>query len=249
MDGKVVVITGAGSGIGRLAALAFAARGARVVLVGRRESALSDVAAAIGNDTHCLLHAADLRKPVAATELIEALVARFGRIDILFNNAGTFDGPVPIDEVTPEQWQSSIDINLSGAFFCAQAAFRAMKRQMPQGGRIINNGSVSSQVPRPNAVAYSASKSAITGLTRAISLEGRAFGITCGQVDIGNASTDMTSGMAKGMIQPDGTVRPEPTMSAANAVDAVLFMAGLPPEANVPHLTVVASAMPFGGRG
>lgn len=249
MEGKVAVITGAGSGIGRLAALAFAARGTRVVLAGRREDALEETAALIGGDGHRHVHSADLCKPEASTMLMEAALTRFGRIDILFNNAGTFDGSIPLEEVTPEQWRSSININLSGAFFCAQAAFRVMKRQTPQGGRIINNGSVSSQVPRPNAIAYSASKSGITGLTRALALEGRAFGITCGQIDIGNASTEMTGGMAKGMVQPDGAIRPESTMPAANAVAAVLFMAGLSPEANVPHMTIVASSMPFGGRG
>ncbi len=249
MEGKIVIVTGAGSGIGRMAALAFARKGAYVSLAGRRIEALRETADAIGNEGRCLVRSADLRIAASAAGLVDATLERFGRVDVLINNAGTFDGSAPIDEVTPEQWQNVIDINLSGAFFCAQAAFRAMKRQAPQGGRIINNGSISAQVPRPNAVAYSASKSGINGLTRALSLEGRAFGISCGQIDIGNAGTDMTSAMPKGMIQPDGSIRPEPTMSAMNAVEAMLFMAGLPAEANVPHLTIVASAMPFGGRG
>ncbi|MDX3978983.1 SDR family oxidoreductase, partial [Shinella sp.] len=173
----------------------------------------------------------------------------FGRIDLLFNNAGAFSGSTPIEDVSVDEWRKIMDVNLNGAFYCAQAAFRQMKKQVPGGGRIINNGSISAQTPRPKAVAYTASKHAITGLTKAISLEGRAFGISCGQIDIGNAATAMTAGMATGMLQADGSVRSEPTMDAANVVEAVLFMDRLPLEASVPFLTIAATNMPFIGRG
>jgi NAD(P)-dependent dehydrogenase (short-subunit alcohol dehydrogenase family) len=247
---KTIVITGAGRGIGRQTAIAFLRARWNVVLAGRQQESLESArdAAQTGAD-RALVACADVVDPKAVERLFEAAVGRFGRVDVLFNNAGTFAGAGPVDAVPPQAWQSVIDVNLSGAFYCAQAAFRCMKAQQPQGGRIINNGSVSAQAPRPNAVAYTASKHAITGLTKALSLEGRAFRIACGQIDIGNAATDMTRAAEAGMLQADGRVRPEPTMDSEHVVAAVLHMASLPLEANVQFMTVMATAMPLVGRG
>ncbi|MEO9338290.1 SDR family oxidoreductase [Mesorhizobium sp. SB112] len=246
---KVAIVTGAGSGIGRLVALGFLAHGYRVALAGRSSDTLMETSRKAPHHDRALVIPTDVTDPVAVERLFDQTAEALGRVDLLFNNAGAFTASSPIDEVSAEDWRRLIDVNLSGAFYCAQAAFRHMKKQNPAGGRIINNGSISAQVPRPNAVAYTASKHAITGLTKAIALEGRPFDIACGQIDIGNAATSMTAGMATGMLQPDGTTRAEPTMNASNVVDAVLFMAGLPLEANVPFLTVTATSMPFIGRG
>jgi NAD(P)-dependent dehydrogenase (short-subunit alcohol dehydrogenase family) len=181
--------------------------------------------------------------------LFERVLAEWGRVDLLFNNAGVFGAPAAFEDVELEQWRTSVDTNLTGSFLCAQEAFRAMKSQRPQGGRIINNGSISAHVPRPHAVGYTATKHAITGLTKTISLEGRAYGIACGQVDIGNAVTDLSAGIGRGALQADGSVRVEPMMDVRHAADAVVYMAGLPLDANVEFLTVMATNMPYIGRG
>jgi NAD(P)-dependent dehydrogenase (short-subunit alcohol dehydrogenase family) len=251
----VAAVTGAGSGIGRDVALALGRAGYRVALAGRREDALKETAQLVaaaaqdGSDGAALPVATDVRSEDSVREFFGQIVARWGRIDLLFNNAGSFGGGGPIEDVPFEQWNQAIETNLTGSFLCAQAAFRIMKGQDPQGGRIINNGSLSAHVPRPFAVSYTASKHAITGLTKAISLEGRPYRIACGQIDIGNAATDMTGAMATGVPQADGSIRAEPLMETRHVTDAVLMMAALPLDANVEFLTVMATNMPYIGRG
>ena len=243
----VAIVTGAGSGIGRAVTQAFLQAGYRVALAGRREDALRETLASAPE--RGLVVTTDVTDPAAVSQLFERVRDEWGRVDVLFNIAGLFGSPAPVDEFTIDQWRAVVDTNLTGSFLCAQLAFRAMKAQSPQGGRIINNGSISAHVPRPNAVAYTASKHAITGLTRAISLEGRAFNIACGQIDVGNAATELTAGISRGALQADGSVRPEVTMDVRHAADAVLYMASLPLDANVQFLTVMATGMPFIGRG
>jgi NAD(P)-dependent dehydrogenase (short-subunit alcohol dehydrogenase family) len=244
---RVAVVTGAGSGIGRAAAIALAGAGFAVVLAGRRPEPLAELAADLGDAA--LAVPADVTDAAAVDALFAAAVDRFGRVDVLFNNAGGGAPPLPIDELTPEQWQRVVDVNLTGSFLCARAAVAQMKRQDPQGGRIINNGSISAHSPRPNSTPYTATKHAITGLTKCLALDGRPFGITAGQIDIGNAATPMTARMAGGVPQADGTLRPEPTMDAADIARAVVYMATLPADANFLTMTVMASGMPFVGRG
>ncbi|PWR21889.1 SDR family oxidoreductase [Zavarzinia compransoris] len=246
---KIVVITGAGSGIGRAAALAFAARGDRVVLAGRRAEALEETRALLADPALGLAVPADVTDAAAVAGLFEAAVRAFGRVDVLFNNAGAFGAGGSVDLIDPAAWRHLVEVNLTGSFLAAAEAFRRMKAQDPQGGRIINNGSISAHHPRPFSAAYTATKHAITGLTKSISLDGRPFGITCGQIDIGNAATGMTGQMAVGMPQADGTIRPEPLMDVARAAEAVVFMAHQPPEADISFLTIAAAAMPFVGRG
>lgn len=249
-EAGVAVVTGAGSGIGRRVALALHGAGYRVVLAGRRAAALEATLEAMGGARdRGLAVPTDVTDPGAVEALFERAVATFGRIDLLFNNAGSFAGGGPIDAVGVADWRRSIDVNLTGGFLVAQAAFRRMKAQNPQGGRIINNGSISAHAPRPNAVAYTAAKHAVTGLTKAIALEGRGWNIACGQIDIGNAATDMTSAMERGMLQPDGRIVPEPTIDSAHVAAAVLQMAALPLEANIPFMTIMATRMPYIGRG
>jgi len=249
MTEKVIVITGAGSGIGRAVALAFLAQGDAVVLAGRRLEALEETVFLGGAGERALAVATDVADPASVNALFEASVDRFGRIDVLFNNAGRGAPPVPFDELPAETWDKVVAVNLTGAFLCAQAAFRQMKSQTPRGGRIINNGSISAHSPRPRSAAYTATKHAITGLTKSIALDGRAFDIACGQIDIGNAATPLTAAMATGVPQADGRVAPEPVMDVKNVADAVLMMANLPLLANVPFMTVMATNMPFIGRG
>jgi NAD(P)-dependent dehydrogenase (short-subunit alcohol dehydrogenase family) len=239
---RVALVTGAGSGIGRHVAQGLLAAGYRVVLTGRRAAALEETRA---GDARATVVPADVSDP----ESVRALFSALDRLDVLFNNAGTFGPSKPIEDLAVEDWQAVVDTNLTGAFLCAQAAVRVMKAQDPRGGRIINNGSLSAHVPRPNSVAYTATKHAITGLTKAISLEGRAHDIACGQIDIGNATTEMTAAMAGGVPQADGSVAPEPTMDVAHTAAAVVYMAGLPLDANVEFLTIMATKMPFIGRG
>jgi len=248
MSLRTAVVTGAGSGIGRAVAVELAAQGWKMVLAGRRAAALEETAALAGAET-CLVHPADLTEPAAADGLFAACMEKWGRADLLFNNAGIFPPVVPLEDLTPEDWRAVVAINLDAAFWCTQAAFRAMKAQDPQGGRIINNGSVSAAAPRPFSAAYTATKHAITGLTKSSSLDGRAYSIAVGQIDIGNAASDMTEAMASGVLQPDGARRPEPVMDVAHVARAVAHMAGLPLDANVLFMTVMASAMPFVGRG
>jgi NAD(P)-dependent dehydrogenase (short-subunit alcohol dehydrogenase family) len=245
---EVAVVTGAGSGIGREVARALLGAGYRVVLVGRREERLRAAAdgAAEGRAT---VAPADVTVPAAVDGLFARVRDELRRVDLLFNNAGTFGPTAPIEDVGFDDWQAVVATNLTGAFLCAQAAFRAMKEQRPRGGRIINNGSISAYVPRPHAVAYTATKHAVTGLTKAISLEGRAYDIACGQIDVGNAATEMTAAIARGALQADGSVAPEPTMDARHVADAVLTMARLPLDANVQFITIMATKMPFVGRG
>ncbi|GAB3440318.1 SDR family oxidoreductase [Actinophytocola sediminis] len=243
---RVAVVTGAGSGIGRMVARALLADGWSVALAGRRAEALAETA-----DGH--LGALPVPTDVTDADQVAALFAAvrhaFGRLDLLMNNAGGF-GPVGTpDEVAVESWRATVEVNLTGSFLCARAAFAIMRAQEPQGGRIINNGSVSAHAPRPGSIAYTATKHAITGLTRSLSLDGRAFGIACGQLDIGNAATEMTSNMSAGARQADGSVRPEPTFDARHVADAVRFMAGLPLDANTQFLVLTATTMPFVGRG
>ena len=245
----VAVVTGAGSGIGRAAALALASRGWAVVLAGRRAEALEATRAQAPEGARLLVQPADVSDRDQVEALFDAAVSAFGRVDLLFNNAGTGAPPVPLEDLSLEDWRRVVDVNLTGAFLCLQAAFRRMKAQSPQGGRIINNGSISAQVPRPRSVAYTATKHAMTGLTRQASLDGRAFNIACGQIDIGNAATEMTARMSRGVLQADGRVAPEPTMDVGAVADAVAYMAGLPLGANVQFMTVMATDMPFIGRG
>ena len=242
---RVAVVTGAGSGIGAAVVRALAADGWSVVLAGRRAQplqVLADEVAATALPT-------DVTDEAAVRALFEAVVDRHGRLDLLVNNAGAFGAPRELDAVPLAEWQDVVAVNLTGVFLCSREAFRVMRAQTPQGGRIINNGSLSAQVPRPMAAAYTATKHAVTGLTKATALDGRPYGIACGQVDVGNAATDMTEAMAAGVRQADGSVRPEPRMDAADVARAVAYMASLPPEANVANLTVHATAMPYVGRG
>jgi len=246
---RVAVVTGAGSGLGRAIARRLAQTGYTVALAGRHLETLEQTRAELPSDSDAFAVPTDVADPNSVEALFAEVVSRAGRVDLLVNNAGTFGPSAPVGEYPVDGWTSTVATNLTGAFLCAQAAFRQMSRQRPSGGRIINNGSISAHVPRPNAVAYTASKHGITGLTKALALEGRALGIACGQIDIGNAATDMTRQIEAGALQADGQVRPEPTMSAEHVADAVLYMAGLPLEANVLTMTVMATGMPFVGRG
>ena len=247
---KVAVVTGGGSGIGRATALALAADGYRVVVAGRRREALEQTAALGAERGHELVATpADVRDPAAVQTLFDAVKDRFGRLDLLFNNAGTAARALPMDELSPDQWSRVIDTNLTGAFLCTRQAFRLMKTQDPRGGRIINNGSLSAYSPRPNSAPYTASKHGITGLTKSTSLDGRAFDIACGQIDIGNAATDMTEPMTSGVPQASGGVEVEPRIDVEDVARAVVYMASLPLDANVQFMTVMATKMPFIGRG
>ena len=247
---KVAVVTGAGSGIGRACALALVREGYDVVLAGRRREPLDETAALAGADA-ARAHPmpADVADPASIAALFGAVSERFGRLDVLFNNAGGGLGSVAFEDVTFEQWSAVVAVNLTGAFLCAQAAFRVMKDQVPRGGRIINNGSVSAHTPRPGSAAYTSTKHAITGLTRSISLDGRRHDIACGQIDVGNAATAMTAPMAAGVMQPNGEVAAEPVMDVECVARSVALMAGMPLDANVQFMTVMATRMPFIGRG
>ena len=246
----VAVVTGAGSGIGRAVTRGFLEAGHRVALAGRREHALRETLDGVPAAADAALSIpTDVTDSDAVRALFDGARGTFGRVDVLFNNAGVFGAPVPFDDLAAEQWRMVVETNLTGSFLCAQEAFRAMKAQQPQGGRIINNGSISAHVPRPQAVAYTATKHAITGLTKAISLEGRPYNIACGQVDIGNAVTELSAAVAQGALQPDGSRLVEPMMDVRHAADAVLYMAALPLDVNVQFLTVMATKMPFIGRG
>jgi NAD(P)-dependent dehydrogenase (short-subunit alcohol dehydrogenase family) len=243
MTSKVALVTGAGSGIGRAVSLALGAAGFSVVLAGRRLPELEKTAALATGKT--LVVPADVTNP----ESVQALFSKIERLDLLFNNAGMGAPAVPMDELTFEQWTAVVNVNLTGAFLCAQHAMRLMKTQDPRGGRIINNGSISATAPRPNSAPYTATKHAITGLTKSISLDGRPFDIACGQIDIGNAATEMTERMSKGIQQANGTTMVEPRMDVKHVADAVVYMASLPLEANVQFMTVMATKMPLVGRG
>ncbi|GAA1182046.1 NAD(P)-dependent dehydrogenase (short-subunit alcohol dehydrogenase family) [Kitasatospora gansuensis] len=247
MSQQVAVVTGAGSGVGRAVALELAAHGWRLVLAGRRAEPLDAVAAEAG--AGALAVPTDVTDPAAVDALFAAAAEHFGRIDLLFNNAGTFGPSVPLEDLTVADWRAVVDLNLTGAFLCAQGAFRLMKRQDPQGGRIINNGSISAHTPRPGSIAYTATKHAVTGLTKSLSLDGRPYRIACGQIDIGNAATDMTAAMSTGVRQADGRIAAEPTMDVADVARTVRHMAELPLEANVQFATVLATTMPYIGRG
>ena len=247
---KVAIVTGAGSGIGRASALAFLKAGFHVVLAGRRADALAATVAAAGSDAdRALAVPTDVTDPAAVKALFAATKEAFGRLDVLFNNAGTGAPPLPLEELSIEQWRTVVDINLTAVFLCTQQAFVLMKSQSPRGGRIINNGSISAHAPRPFSAPYTATKHAITGLTKATSLDGRPFDIACGQIDIGNAATEMTSRMAKGVPQATGELAIEPTMNVQHVADTVLHMASLPLDANIQFVTVMATRMPFVGRG
>ena len=244
----IALVTGAGSGIGRAVAVALAHDGWTVVLSGRRQAPLEEAAAEAGDDA--VFVTSDVTDPESVRSLFEEIEARYGRLDLLFNNAGVGAPPVPLEDVTLEEWRSVVDTNLTGAFLCTQEAFRIMKRQLPRGGRIINNGSISATTPRPHSAPYTATKHAITGLTKSTSLDGRVCDIACGQIDVGNAATELTRPMAeKGVPQADGSIQREPTMDTVHVAQAVLYMASLPLSANVQSITVMATKMPFVGRG
>jgi NAD(P)-dependent dehydrogenase (short-subunit alcohol dehydrogenase family) len=247
-SGKVAIVTGAGTGIGKHAALALAREGYAVTLAGRRKDLLERTAAeATGGRT--LVVPTDVADHGSVKALFARTVDTFGRLDVLFNNAGTGAPPIPLEDLTYEQWKTVVDINLTGVFLCTQEAFKIMKSQYPRGGRIINNGSISAHAPRPNSSPYTATKHAVTGLTKSTSLDGRKYGIACGQIDIGNAATEMTERMKKGVPQANGSIMVEPTMDVENVARAVVYMASLPLDANVLFMTVMATDMPFVGRG
>jgi NAD(P)-dependent dehydrogenase (short-subunit alcohol dehydrogenase family) len=247
MQSKVALITGAGSGIGRAVAISMAAAGYQVAIAGRRMAPLEATATAGGGGM--LAMSVDVTDAAAVGGMVQQTVARFGRLDVLFNNAGAAAPPTPTDELPLDLWRRVIDTNLTGVFLCAQAAFRAMRAQSPQGGRIINNGSIASVTPRPYMAAYTASKHAVSGLTKSLSLEGRLYNIACGQIDIGNVQTNLGIPMSAGTLQADFSMKPEPTFDVKHVADAVLYMAGLPLDANVLNMTVMATTMPLVGRG
>jgi NAD(P)-dependent dehydrogenase (short-subunit alcohol dehydrogenase family) len=250
MAGKVAIVTGGGTGIGRASALALGRDGYSVVIAGRRSGPLEQtVADGAAEGSRLLAVAADVTDPADVQRLFDRAVQEFGRVDVLFNNAGRALPPVPLEDLPFEDWQSMVAVNLTGMFLCTQAAFRVMKAQDPRGGRIINNGSISAHVPRPHSAPYTATKHAVTGLTKSTSLDGRAYDIACGQIDIGNAVTELAGQLAVGALQPDGSTRAEPMMDVALVGDAVVQMADLPPEANVQFMTLMATKMPFIGRG
>src|ERR1700723_3135396 len=242
---KIALVTGAGSGIGQACALALLNAGYAVVLAGRRKEALERTICLAPKDSACLAVPTDVRDESSVDALFRASRERFGRLDLLFNNAGTGAPQIPLADLSLAQWNDVVSVNLTGAFLCARAAFRLMKEQRPQGGRIINNGSLSAHTPRPMSAPYTATKHAITGLTKSLSLDGRAYDIACGQIDIGNAATAMTARMTEGALQANGVVAPEPVMNVRHVADAVLYMAGLPLDANVQFLTVMATQMPY----
>lgn len=245
---KIAVVTGAGTGVGRAVALALLGAGYAVALAGRRKEPLEETAAMAPGGT-TLVQPTDVADPASVAALFAAVQARFGRVDLLFNNAGVNVPGTPFEDLTAEQWMHVVGVNLTGSFLCAQAAFRMMKDQSPQGGRIVNNGSISAHAPRPDSAPYTATKHAITGLTKSLSLDGRKYRIACGQVDIGNAATPMTQRMQKGVKQANGSTMVEPTMDVAHVGNAVVHMASLPLDANILFLTVMANEMPFVGRG
>jgi NAD(P)-dependent dehydrogenase (short-subunit alcohol dehydrogenase family) len=245
---KVAIVTGAGTGIGKHAALALAREGYAVALAGRRKDLLEKTAAEAGS-ARTLVVQTDVADHASVKALFAKTVEAFGRLDVLFNNAGTGAPPIPLEDLTYEQWKTVVDINLTGVFLCTQEAFKIMKSQTPRGGRIINNGSISAHAPRPNSSPYTSTKHGVSGLTKAASLDGRKYNIACGQIDIGNAATDMTERMKKGVPQANGTVMVEPTMDVENVARAVAYMASLPLDANVLFMTVMATDMPFVGRG
>jgi len=248
MTDRVAVVTGAGSGIGAAVSLGLAEAGWTVVLAGRRPEPLREVA-----DAHPRLQLdpcpADVTDEDAVRRLFATTVERHGRVDLLFNNAGMGGPPRELDEIPLDEWQAVVAVNLTGIFLCTREAFGIMRRQVPQGGRIINNGSISAHAPRPKSIAYTATKHAVTGMTKSTALDGRAYDIACGQIDIGNAATDMTDAIAAGVLQPDGSERPEPRMRVEEVAQAVVYMAGLPLTSNVATMTVMATKMPFLGRG
>ena len=247
---KIAVVTGAGTGIGKATSLTLANAGFSLALIGRRLDKLQEVAKSIeALGAEAFPVSADVSNALSVSEAFSAITKRYGRIDLLFNNAGVNAPAVPIDELTVEQWQDVMNINLNGAFLCAREAFKQMRAQSPQGGRIINNGSVSAQVPRLYSAPYTSTKHGVTGLTRSISLDGRKFNIACGQIDIGNAQSDMTAKMKTGMLQANGELAPEPVIDVQNIANAVNYMASLPLEANVQFMTVMATQMPYIGRG
>jgi NAD(P)-dependent dehydrogenase (short-subunit alcohol dehydrogenase family) len=247
---KIALVTGAGTGIGRAAALALLAGGWRVALVGRRKELLDKTREMAGaNAAHALVLAADITQPATVKEVFAKVKDSFGRLDMLFNNAGMGAPAIPMEDLTFEQWKAVVDVNLTGMFLCSQEAIRIMKSQDPRGGRIINNGSISAHAPRPYSVPYTATKHAVTGLTKCISLDGRKNDIACGQIDIGNAVTEMTERMTQGVPQANGSMAVEPRMDVTHVGNAVLYMANLPLDANVQFMTVMATKMPFVGRG
>ena len=246
---KVAIVTGAGTGIGKAVTLALLHDGYRVALAGRRREPLEQTAGQSGEPAGALVVPTDVSDAASVQALFARVKERFGRLDLLFNNAGIFIPGMEIDELSVEQWQAVVDINLTGSFLCAREAFRMMKAQDPRGGRIINNGSISAHVPRPNSVPYTATKHAITGLTKSLSLDGRRYDIACGQIDIGNAHTEIAAPMAKGVPQASGQIAVEPLMDLAHVARAVLYMASLPIDTNVQFMTIMATKMPFVGRG
>jgi NAD(P)-dependent dehydrogenase (short-subunit alcohol dehydrogenase family) len=248
--GRIALVTGAGSGIGRAVSLALQSAGYSVALAGRRAAALEETAALGRSSPGIMLPVpTDVGNPSSVRALFARIRAEFGRLDLLFNNAGIGAPAIPMEDLTYEQWMAVVDVNITGAFLCAQEAIRMMKTQDPPGGRIINNGSISAHTPRPHSAPYTATKHAITGLTKCISLDGRKYQIACGQIDIGNAATAMTARMSDGVPQADGSRMAEPRMDVRHVADAVLYMASLPLDANVAFMTVMATAMPFAGRG
>lgn len=247
---KIAMVTGAGSGIGKAAVLALAAEGYACVLAGRRLEPIEAVAAEItGNGGEAIAVSADVGDPASVEALFARTKEAYGRLDVIFNNAGINVAATPLEDLDFDKWQSVVAANLTGVFLCAQGAYRLMKAQDPQGGRIINNGSISAHTPRPNAIAYNATKHGVSGITKSVALEGRPYGIACGQIDIGNAATDMTQRMSGGVLQANGSLAPEPTMNVKAVADAIVYMAGLPLDANVLTMTVMATNMPFVGRG